>query len=126
MPLSEIVLIARHVQTAELHTYLRQVALDDLRDPATPAPQAVDASGRSAQRFVVEAVVKRAGKERRIVARGHDIYAFTAPLICEAAARLLTGQSRRAGAQPPGAIFAAQELLSVLTPDYLALEMTTA
>jgi short subunit dehydrogenase-like uncharacterized protein len=124
VPFSEIILIARHVKTAELHTHLSSIALRDIRDPATPAPQALDAAGRSPQRFVVEAVVKRDAKTRRIRAQGQDIYAFSAPLVCEAAARLLDGRFSRAGAQPPGAIFNARELLSALTPDPLTFEIS--
>jgi len=112
VPFSEIILIARHVKTAELHTYLSSIALSDVRDPTTPAPKAADATGRSRQRFVVDAVVRRDGKSRRITARGRDIYAFSAPLVCEATAHLLEGRFSSLGAQPPGAIFDAQEVLS--------------
>jgi hypothetical protein len=126
VPFSEIILIARHVKTAELHTHLSSIALDDVRDPTTPAPKAADATGRSPQRFVVDAVVRRNGKSRRITARGHDIYAFSAPLVCEVTARLLQGKFGSVGAQPPGAIFDAQEVLSALTPDHLIFEITAA
>ncbi|HWE07637.1 MAG TPA: saccharopine dehydrogenase NADP-binding domain-containing protein [Rhizomicrobium sp.] len=123
VPLSEIILIARHVKTVELHTYLNTVALDDIRDPATPAPEPVDASGRSPQRFVVDAVVKRAGERRRAVARGRDIYAFSAPLVCEVAERLLKGQFSNAGAHAPGAILDARDVLEALVPDHLTFEI---
>jgi short subunit dehydrogenase-like uncharacterized protein len=126
VPFSEIVLIARHVKTLELHTYLSSIALRDVRDPATPAPKAVDATGRSPQRFVVDAVARRDGKSRRITARGRDIYAFSAPLVCEVAARLLDGRFTGVGAQSPGAIFDAQDVLSALTPDHLTFEITAA
>ena len=126
VPFSEIILIARHVKTVELHTYLSSIALGDVRDPTTPAPKAADATGRSPQRFVVDAVARREGKSRRITARGHDIYAFSAPLVCEVTARLLEGKFSSVGAQPPGAIFDAQEVLSALTPDHLTFEITAA
>jgi hypothetical protein len=126
VPLSEIILISRHVKTRELHTYLSNNALSDIDDPATPAPKAVDATGRSAQRFLVDAVVKREGQSRRITAQGRDIYAFTAPLVCEATVRLLEGKFSNGGAQPPAAIFDAREILSALTPDHLRFEITTA
>ena len=126
VPLSEVILIARHVKTRELHTYLSSNGLRDLDDPATPAPKAADATGRSSQRFVVDAVVSRDGKSRRITARGRDIYAFTAPLVCEATARLLEGKFSDAGGQPPGAIFDAQKILSALAPDPLIFEITAS
>ena len=123
VPLSEVILIARHLKTNELHNYISRKALSDIGNPATPAPK-TDATGRSPQRFVVDAVVSRDGKSRRITARGRDIYAFTAPLVCEATARLLQGKFSNAGAQPPGAIFDAHEFLSALTPDHLTFEIT--
>ena len=126
VPLSEVILIARHVKTRELHTYLSSNGLRDIDDPATPAPQAADASGRSAQRFVVDVVVRRDGRSRCITARGRDIYAFTAPLVCEATTRLLEGKFSNAGAQPPAAIFDAKDFLSALTPDPLIFEITAA
>jgi short subunit dehydrogenase-like uncharacterized protein len=123
VPLSEVILIARHLKTDELHTYISSNALSDISDPATPAPKA-DATGRSPQRFVVDAMVSRGGKSRRITARGRDIYAFTAPLVCEATARLLEGNFTSAGAQPPAAIFDAHEFLSALSPNHLTFEVT--
>jgi short subunit dehydrogenase-like uncharacterized protein len=122
--LSEVILIARHLKTNQLHTYLSSNALRDIDDPATAAPKAADASGRSAQHFVVDVVVRREAQSRRITARGRDIYAFTAPLVCEAVARLLEGKFNGAGAQPPAAIFDAQEFLSALSPDALTFEIT--
>jgi short subunit dehydrogenase-like uncharacterized protein len=123
VPLSEIILIARHVKTAELHTYLSSVALSDIRNPATPAPKA-DATGRSPQRFVVEVLAMRGGASRRIIAKGRDIYAFTAPLVCEVAERLLKGKFSNTGAHAPGAILDAKDVLAALTPDHLTFEIT--
>jgi short subunit dehydrogenase-like uncharacterized protein len=124
VPLSEIILIARHVKTAELHTYLSSVALSDIRDPATPAPKAADATGRSPQRFVVEVVGMRGGESRRIMAKGRDIYAFSAPLVCEVAERLVKGKFSSTGAHAPGAILDAKDVLTALTPDHLTFEIT--
>ncbi len=126
VPFSEIVLIARHVKTAELHTWLNRLALDDIHNAATPLPQPADETGRSPQRFIVEVVVTLDNKARRIIARGRDIYAFSATLVCEVTERLLKGKFHVAGAQPPGAILNAREILSALTPDHLTFEMTAA
>ena len=123
VPFSEIVLIERHVKTAELHTWLSRIALDDIRNPATPAPQPVDESGRSAQHFIVDVVATRGSDTKRVTARGRDIYAFSAALVCEGVERLLKGDFSSAGAQPPGAIFNAHELLAALTPDHLTFEI---
>jgi NAD(P)-dependent dehydrogenase (short-subunit alcohol dehydrogenase family) len=126
VPFSEIVLIARHVKTAELHTWLSRIALDDIRNSTTPAPKPSDETGRSPQRFIVDVVATRDSDVRRISARGRDIYAFSATLVCEVVERLLEGKFGSAGAQPPGAIFNAPEVLSALTPDHLTFEITAA
>ena len=125
-PFSEIILLARHVKAEEVRTWLSSVALSDIHNPATPAPKAADGTGRSAQRFAVDAVARREGKIRRASARGRDIYAFSAPLVCEAVERLLDGRFTSAGAQPAGAIFAARDFLAALTPVALTLEMAEA
>jgi uncharacterized protein YbjT (DUF2867 family) len=121
-PLSELILIARHVKTAELHTYLSKIALDDIHDATTPAPKAADDTGRSPQRFIVDVMARRDGETRRIRAGGRDIYAFSATLVCEAVERLLDGKFNGVGAQPAGAIFDARAILSALVPGYLTLE----
>lgn len=126
LPFSETIVIARHVRTGELHTWINRRALRDVRDESTPPPEPADALGRSAQRFLVEAIVRNAGAARRIVARGQDIYAFTAPLVCEAVHRILAGEPRGSGALAPGAVFDAPAFLHALTPDHLTLEATAA
>jgi short subunit dehydrogenase-like uncharacterized protein len=120
LPLSEVILIARHARTSELHSYLSQTALRDIRDQTTPPPVAADESGRSAQVFLVEAVLRRGDQTRRIAAAGRDIYAFSAPLVCEAVQRILGGKtSNSAGAHAPGAIFDAADFLTALSPRHL-------
>ncbi|MBO9621565.1 MAG: saccharopine dehydrogenase NADP-binding domain-containing protein [Sphingomonas sp.] len=122
MPLSEVVLVARHLRTRELHTYLSAAALNDIRDPATPPPQPVDAHGRSAQRFLVEAIVQKGGLERRARVGGRDIYAFSAPLVCEAAERILDHRTTARGAFAPGAAFDAASFLGAIAPDAFTTE----
>lgn len=126
VPFSEIVLIARHVKTTELHTWLSRIALDDIRNSATPAPKPADETGRSPQRFIVDVVATRESNIRRISARGRDIYAFSAPLVCEVVQRLLEGKFSSVGAQPPSVIFDAQAILSALTPDHLTIGVPAA
>lgn len=123
LPFPETILIARHLAAPEIHTWLSAVALAEIRDPRTPAPMPADESGRSAQRFVVEAVAKRATAVRAATARGRDIYAFTAPFVCEAAEQLVQGRVHRPGAHPPGAIFAAADVLRALSPEHIRLEV---
>ncbi|MBB4235000.1 saccharopine dehydrogenase family protein [Rhizobium esperanzae] len=120
---SEVPLIARRLQTKELHTFLGTTALRDVRDPSTPPPQPVDETGRSAQRFAVEVIVSQGDVRRRIVAQGQDIYAVTAPIICEAVQRVLSGDIRDTGAKAPAAIFDAESFLRALAPHLSVAEM---
>lgn len=121
VPFSEIILIAHHLEADDVSTWLNEAALRDIRDPSVPPPQAADASGRSSQVFAVEVVVDRDGEARRLIASGRDIYAITAPLVCEAAERLLDGRFREPGAHAPGAIFDAADFLKALAPAGLTL-----
>jgi short subunit dehydrogenase-like uncharacterized protein len=123
VPVSETILISRHVRTTELHNYINQLAIADVLDPATPAPKAGEKFGRSRQRFVVEALIVRGGMRRRAIVRGRDIYAVSAPLVCEAVQRLLEGRFRAPGAQAPGEIFDAEELLAALAPEHATFEV---
>lgn len=107
---------------SELHTYVNHAALRDIRDPATPPPNPTDETVRSAQIFLVEVIVRNGGDVRRTMARGQDIYAFTAPLVCEAVQRILNGDVRSYGAHAPGAIFDARSCLQALTPEFLTLK----
>jgi short subunit dehydrogenase-like uncharacterized protein len=125
LPFSEIAVIARHIRTSELHTYLSHTALRDIRDPATPPPVPADQSGRSAQTFMVEAIVRKGDQRRRIVARGQDIYAFSAPLVCEAVQRILGSGVGKSGAQAPGAVFEARGFLNALAPQHLTFEVAS-
>jgi hypothetical protein len=120
LPFSEIIVIARHTHSSELHTYLNRTALRDVRDPATPPPEPADKTGRSAQIFLVEAIVRNGAHVRHIAAKGRDIYAFSAPLICEAVERILNGKARGSGAQAPGAVFDSRDYLDALAPHHLS------
>jgi short subunit dehydrogenase-like uncharacterized protein len=118
VPFGEIILISRHIKATEIHNYLSQVAVDDILDEATPAPEAVDEMGRSAQRFVVDVIVTRGSEQRKASARGQDSYAVSASLSCEAAERLLQGRYTSAGAHTPGEMFDAPDFLAALDLDY--------
>jgi hypothetical protein len=117
LPFTEAILIGRHLQLSELHAYLNMAPLRDLRDASTPPPVAADASGRSAQRFLVEVEVRRGNTVRRASAGGRDIYAITAPLVVEAVERVLKGEIAQGGVFAPGALFDAPAFLAALAPD---------
>jgi short subunit dehydrogenase-like uncharacterized protein len=121
LPFSETITISRHLQVQELHSYINLRSLEDVRDPATPAPVAVDAEGRSAQRFVMEVAVHQGSNVRRRSAHGQDIYAITAPLVVEAMERVVDGRCRRMGVVAPGEAFDAPDFLAALASPYLEM-----
>ncbi|WP_258725826.1 saccharopine dehydrogenase family protein [Cellulomonas sp. NS3] len=126
LPFSEVVTIDRHLDVGELRSYLNTAPLDDLHDPAIPAPAATDESGRSAQQFVVDVVVRRGADTRRTWATGRDIYAVTAPIVVEGAVRLLDGRYGGPGAAAPGEAFDATDVLAALERDAGALVVRSA
>jgi short subunit dehydrogenase-like uncharacterized protein len=125
VPLTETVLIAHHIATKNLTTFMNRTPLEDLHDPATPPPLAADASGRSAQRFMVDVIVRNGPDERRMQAAGRDIYAITAPLVVEAALRLIRAPQCH-GVLSPGQVFDASDFLNALAPTHLALLLQDA
>ena len=124
VPFSEMALIPRHVKTPEVRTYLNSVAVSDVQNAATPKPKPADETGRSQQRFVIEVEVRRGSGLRRATMRGRDIYAITAPLVCEAVERLLKGKVAAAGAYAPGEIFDAKHFLADIDPEHSSFEVT--
>lgn len=122
---SEIITMSRHLSVPSIRSYLNQSSLDDIRDATTPPPTAIDADGRSAQRFIMEVVAATAGGERRALARGQDIYAVTAPIVAEAAARMLEPSFDRRGALALGQAFDARAFLAAIA-SHLAIEFTPA
>ena len=117
------VTIPQHVRTPQVRVYINLAPLHDLDSADTPAPRAADESGRSPQRFMVDAVVHRASKRLRAVASGRDIYAVTAPLVVEATDRILTGRFKATGVVAAGANFDAQDFLQALSPEYLTVDL---
>jgi hypothetical protein len=99
------------------------ISLRDLADPDLSPPQAVDARGRSAQTFLVEAIACRGTLQRRAVVRGQDIYAVTAPLVVEATRRLLAQPERWHGVVSAGELGDARGFLKALAPEYLTLQI---
>ena len=121
LPFSEVITISHHLRARSVRAHLARAALDDLRDAATPPPVPTDAAGRSAQRFEMVVEARHGESTRRAVARGQDIYAVSAPLIVEAAVRLMRGEHARAGALSLGEAFDAGDFLAALSPQPLAI-----
>jgi saccharopine dehydrogenase-like NADP-dependent oxidoreductase len=121
--MADTVTIARHLKTPEIRSYMTLSAVKDLTAPTPVAPTASDPSGRSSQTFVVEVVVRRGSQERWATASGRDIYAFTAPLVVEALARVVGGEVKTAGVFTAGEAFDAQAFLRSLQPEHLQFSM---
>lgn len=114
LPFTETILMARHLRVREIHNYMNQAPLRDLRDPATPGPVATDEYGRSNQRFLIDVVVRNGDEERRITANGRDIYALTAPLVVEAVDRTCNSPYQKAGAFALGQLVNAFDFIQTL------------
>ncbi|MFC4066450.1 saccharopine dehydrogenase [Actinoplanes subglobosus] len=113
--------IPTHIGTPVIHSFMTANAVADLRDPDAPEPAAADGSGRSTQTFLVEVVARSGDREHRVTASGRDIYAVTAPLVAEAAVRVLTGEGAKAGVATLGARFDPIGFLTALGPETLAI-----
>jgi hypothetical protein len=115
LALAEAILIPSHLQTREVRLFLNTKPLADIQNPDTPAPTPADERGRSAQIFLMEASVRRGPQERRAHVLGRDIYAITAPIVCEAAALLLAGPPKLYGVRSVAALFDARDFLRALS-----------
>lgn len=123
---SEIITMSRHLSVRRVDGYVNVASLDEVANAATPGPTAVDAEGRSAQRFAMEVVAVNAGGTHRATATGQDIYAVTAPIVVEAAARMLDPAFDRRGALALGAAFDARQFLGAIASAHLAVQLIPA
>lgn len=113
--MADVVTVPSHLAVPEVRTYMTVEAARDVMSPDTPAPVAVDQVGRSSQTFVVDVVARAGAEERRVTARGQDIYAVSAPIAVEAAHRALTGQTKATGIASAGKMFDAADFLNALS-----------
>ncbi|MGC2131267.1 MAG: saccharopine dehydrogenase NADP-binding domain-containing protein [Candidatus Aquilonibacter sp.] len=124
VPLTETILIARHLHVVEAHNYLNRAPLRDLSDPATPGPVAADEHGRSNQRFLIDVIVRNGDEERHVTTTGRDIYAISAPIVVEAIERVCVGSHKDGGTFALGQLVDASAFLHALpvtAPDGWAL-----
>jgi hypothetical protein len=111
VPLSETILIARHLAGREVRNYLNETPLRDLLNPATPAPVATSDDGRSDQHFIIDVRAWNGDDERRVTAGGRDIYAVTAPIVVEAVEHICETPLTRGGAFALGEVVDASAFL---------------
>ncbi|MFZ5547253.1 MAG: saccharopine dehydrogenase NADP-binding domain-containing protein [Pseudomonadota bacterium] len=119
LPFSEVPTIARHLPVRRMRSLLSRHALADIRDVATPPPAASDDQGRSAQHFEMVVELRAGDRTRRATARGQDIYAVSAPLVVEAAQRLMQPGFDRRGALALAEAFDPAGFLDALAPGHL-------
>lgn len=119
--MADSITIPRHLKAATINSYMTAAPLSDLSDPDLSPPPAIDESGRSAQTFLVEVRVRRSGATRLAWASGRDIYAITAPLVVEAAIRIVDGRTMKTGVLTAGEMFDAREFLQSLSPEHFSL-----
>ena len=117
----DVVTLTRHIPVASIGTWINEAPLADLGSPDQSGPEAVDESGRSAQQFAIEAVVDCGSNTRRARASGQDIYAITAPIVCQAVDWVLDGRARVTGCAAAGEIFDARQFLESLSPEPLSI-----
>ena len=115
----DVVTVAQHVPTKSIGTWINEASLTDLASADASGPQATDESGRSAQKFQIDAVVHKGSEMRRARASGRDIYAITAPLVCEAVEWTLSGRARTSGMVSAGELFDAPAFLGSLSRNHL-------
>jgi len=114
LPFSETITLSRHLRAASIESWINATALRDVRDAATPAPAPADSRGRSSQNFVMDVRVRAGERRARATAAGRDIYAASAPIIVEAAQRLLAPDARGAGVRSLGEVVDARDFLRAL------------
>jgi hypothetical protein len=122
LSLAETITISHHIRAPEIRVFMNLAPIADLRNPDTPAPTPEDESGRSSQIFVMDVVVRRGSAERRIVARGRDIYAVSAPIVVEAAQRTVNNPGKIRGVVAAGEAFDARDFLNSLSPEHVVVE----
>jgi len=121
LPFSEVITISRHLRVRSLRSHLTQSALDEIRDASTPPPPPADARGRSPQLFEMAVQAREGAALRTAIARGQDIYAVSAPLVVEAAARMMQPAFDRFGARSLAQALDAKDFLAALEPEHLTV-----
>jgi hypothetical protein len=119
---ADAVTLSHHVKAGAISEYMTTAPLSDLSGPALSSKHVVDDRGRSAQTFLLEAVVRAGAQQRRAVARGQDIYAVTAPLVVEALKRLMEPSQQWRGVITAAEFGDARAYLAALVPQHLTVE----
>jgi NAD(P)-dependent dehydrogenase (short-subunit alcohol dehydrogenase family) len=119
----DVVTITQHIPVQTIGTWINEAVLADLSAPDPSGPIAADDSGRSAQQFIIEAVVSSGSETRRAKASGRDIYAVTAPIVCEAMQMVIEGRGQATGVVSAGELFDPRHFLTALAPEPLSVQL---
>jgi hypothetical protein len=111
-PSPDPVMIPHHLALNDLKVHMTVEAVRDILDPDVGGPIAIDALGRSAQRFLVHAEATLGGDSHATWAEGQDIYWTSAVIVVCCLDRLLT--SDHIGTITPGQAFDPTVILSDL------------
>jgi len=117
VPLTEAILLARHLRVRDIRNFINAAPLRDLENAATPPPIATDERGRSDQQFLFEVDVRRGDDVRGIGVRGRDIYAATAPIVVEAVEQMFAPRGAAIGALTLAQLVDAPSFLNALVRD---------
>ena len=119
----DVVTISRHLPVRSIATWINEAPIADLTSPDPTGPEAADDRGRSAQQFAIEAIIYRGSEQRRASISGRDIYAVTAPIVCEAVSWALDGRTNANGVVAPGELVDAAPFLAALSADPLFVKL---
>lgn len=111
-PLGETMMVPRHLATREIHALMTASTVEE--SPGTPLPETVTPQARPQSTFTIVISAVSGQQERHGFAHGGDIYRITAPIIVEAALRLLDPHFSRTGALAPSEAFEPASFLETL------------
>lgn len=69
--------------------------------------------------------MRKLSDERRATARGRYVYAIAAPIVVDAAERILDGRYNASGIGASGQLFDAEDFLRALAPDPSSIELSS-
>ena len=123
-PLPEAITVPKHAASRDVRLLMTTSTLQAIFDPDAPRPEEIDDHARAGSRFRVVVEAEDGEERRRTIATGRDIYGITAPIIAEAAVRLI--DSGLSGTLAPAQAFDPTDFLAMLVPEWLTIEPPSA
>jgi hypothetical protein len=121
LALSEAVLVERSKKVKDLRVYINEAPIQDLSNPATPAPTPADEFGASSQVWAMEVEVTGGASTRRSALSGRDIYAVSGQLVVHAVQAVRERGSGVTGIRPLSQVVDPGEFLDsfIARSDYI-------